>query len=75
MSPEQLVAQIFGLRTSQITDATCNENTAEWDSLGHVTLIMELEQRYGVSFSTEEALVMTSVRALKRALSERGVVW
>ena len=75
MSPEQLVAQVFGLHPSQVTDATSNENTAEWDSLGHVTLIMELESRYGVSFSTEEALTLTSVGALKRTLAEWGIVW
>jgi len=75
MSPEQLIAQVFGLHPSEVTDATSNQNTAEWDSLGHVTLIMELESRYGVSFSTEEALALTSVGTLKRTLAERGIVW
>jgi hypothetical protein len=36
---------------------------------------MELEGHYGVSFSTEEALAVTSVGVLKRTLAERGVVW
>ena len=75
MSPEHLVAKVFGLDPNQVTDATSNQNTPEWDSLGHVTLIMELEGHYGVSFSTEEALVLTSVEALKRSLAELGVTW
>ena len=75
MSPEHLVAKVFGLPPNQVTDATSNENTPEWDSLGHVTLIMELEGHYGVSFSTEEVLFLTSVEALKLALAERGISW
>lgn len=71
---EQVVAQVFGLHPSQVTDATSNQNTAEWDSLGHVTLIMELESRYGVSISAEEMLTLTSVGALKRRLAEWGIV-
>ncbi len=75
MSPERLVAKVFGLHLSQVTDATSNQNTSEWDSLGHVTLIMELEGHYGVSFSTDEALALTSVESLKRTLAERGITW
>jgi len=75
MSPEHLVAKVFGLHPSRVTDATSNQDTPEWDSLGHVTLIMELEGHYGVSFSTEEALFLTSVGVLKRTLTERGITW
>jgi acyl carrier protein len=75
MSPEQLVAQVFGLHVSQVTDATSNQNIPEWDSLGHVNLIMQVESHYGVSLSTEEALALTNVETLKRTLSELGVVW
>jgi len=75
MSPEQLVAQVFGLHMSRVTDATSNQNIAEWDSLGHVNLIMQVESHYGVSFSTEETLTLTSVGALKRTLVELGIVW
>ena len=75
MSPDQLVAQIFGLRISQVTDTTSNQNIAEWDSLGHVNLIMQVESHYGVSFSIEDALTLTNVGVLKRTLVELGVVW
>jgi len=75
MSPEQLVAQVFGLHVSQVTDATSNQNIAEWDSLGHVNLIMQVESHYGVSLSIEDALTLTNVGVLKRTLVELGVVW
>lgn len=72
---EALVAKAFGLPPSQVSEAASNQDTPEWDPLGRVTLLMELEAHYGVSFSTEEALALTSVGVLKRALAGRGVVW
>ena len=75
MSPklEQTLSRVFGVHRTQITDDTSNENLAEWDSLAHVTLIAELESSYGVSVSTEDALRLTSVEAIKRFLRDRGV--
>jgi acyl carrier protein len=75
MAPEEIVASVFGVSPSQITGTTSNQTLAEWDSLGHMNLIVELESRYGVSFSPEEALAMTSVDTIKRALANHGIRW
>lgn len=75
MTPEEIVCKTFGVHRSQVSDATSNTTLPQWDSLGHVTLIMELEGAYGVSLSTEETLAMTSVGAIKRLLAERGARW
>lgn len=32
-----------------------------WDSLGQLNIIMELEERFGVSFTTEQVIQMRSV--------------
>jgi acyl carrier protein len=48
-------------------------NVPAWDSLNHVTLILELEGAFGVSFAAEEALGMTDVGAIKRVLRTHGV--
>lgn len=75
MSPENVIAQAFGVDPSQIGDATSSENVDGWDSLGQITLIIELESAYGVSFSPEEAMTMTSVAAIKRVLGAHGAAW
>jgi acyl carrier protein len=73
MTPEAIVAQVFGLNEHEIDDSTSNKNLEAWDSMGHVTLIMELEAVFGVALSMEDALEMTSVADIKRILAERGV--
>jgi acyl carrier protein len=75
MSPEALVAELFALSPDRVTEDSSNQTLPEWDSLGHITLVLELETRYGVSLSAEEALALTSVKAIKQTLRERGVTW
>lgn len=75
MSPETVVANVFGNAPSTIDDATSPDTLPEWDSLGHITLVIELESTYGVSFGTEETMKLTSVAAIKIALRSHGVSW
>jgi acyl carrier protein len=75
MRPELLVSRVFGVPPQSVDDATSNAVLPAWDSLAHVTLVLEIESTYGVSLSVEDALRMTSVGAIKRVLGERGVRW
>ena len=75
MAPEAVVARLFGVPRHSVTDATSNANVSAWDSLNHVTLILELEEVFGVSLSAEDALAMTDVGAIKRVLRTHGADW
>jgi acyl carrier protein len=75
MAPEAVVARLFGLSRSAVTDATSNATVAAWDSLNHITLILELESVFNVSLSAEDALAMTDVASIKRVLQAHGADW
>lgn len=75
MTPEDVVSRVFGVDRHRIHDATSNTTLAEWDSLGHVNLILELEAVYDVSLSPDDALRMTNVALIKNLLQSRGVSW
>lgn len=75
MRPEQLVAQVFGLLPDEINDATGPGTLEDWDSLGHLNLVLEIEQVYGVALSTDDALAISDVASMKRVLAERGARW
>jgi acyl carrier protein len=75
MKPEAVVAGVFGKSPDDITDYSSPENITEWDSLGHVTLIIELESAFGVSFSPEETVGLISVGEIKRVLLSHGASW
>jgi len=75
MRPEEVVSRVFGVHRADVTDETSNRTLPAWDSMAHVTLILELESSYGVSLSTEDALQMTTVAEIKRVLTGHGVSW
>ena len=75
MAPESVIARVLGVPRGAVTDATSNTTVSGWDSLNHVTLLLELEAAYGVSFAAEEALAMTDVASIKRVLRAHGVDW
>lgn len=43
-----------------------------WDSLSNITLMLELEAAFGVQFSADEIVHMTSVAAIIAKLEELG---
>lgn len=73
MSIEEVVAKVFKVDVSEVTDLSSKETLAEWDSMGHLSLVMSLEERFKVSLSIADAMEMTSVQHIKRILKEYGV--
>ena len=45
----------------------------EWDSIGHMTLISELEDKFGVSFETDDIVNFSSYEVGKEILNKLGV--
>jgi acyl carrier protein len=75
MRPEEVIAKVFGVPVSEVTDDTSNKTIRAWDSLGHLTLVLELESTYRVSLSPEEVFNMTNVKSVKRTLADHSVIW
>ena len=44
-----------------------------WDSMGHLSLITELEAQFSIQLTVQEWREMVSVRAIKEVLGERGI--
>jgi acyl carrier protein len=62
----EVVATAFGLPTSEVHAAFSAADTPAWDSLHHFTLIVTLEDRFGVTYTSDEIPGMTSVPAIAR---------
>lgn len=59
-----LIEEILNVTAGTITEDTMIEDVEEWDSLTHVTIIGELEERLGISIPLEDAIELTSVREI-----------
>jgi acyl carrier protein len=67
----EIVATVFELDRETVTAEAHTEVVEGWDSLGHLNLVLALEQRYGVSFAPDEIPELVSVRAIAEALQRK----
>lgn len=75
MSPEELIAKVFGVPLTDVVPSSSPETVEEWDSLAHMNLVLELEETYGIALSSDDALDIKDVASLKRVLNDRGATW
>lgn len=62
---------VFGQHT-EISEHTKREDVPEWDSLSHLSLILELEEEFHLGLTPEEIENMKSVDAILKAIQIRG---
>jgi len=73
MTVEEVIGKVFKIDPDELDDTITRDMIEEWDSMGHLTLITELEQTFGVYFSIADAMELTSIRTIKERLKEYGV--
>ena len=55
---------------SSINDASSMDNIKTWDSLGHMNLILALEDEFKVTIPDEDAGIISSYKLIKVVLGE-----
>ncbi|OHB62918.1 MAG: hypothetical protein A2Y76_11555 [Planctomycetes bacterium RBG_13_60_9] len=70
---EELMAGLFNVERSAITDSFSMKDTAAWDSLKHMELILSVEQTFDIDLTFEEIVAMQSVHDIRRILRGKGV--
>jgi len=68
-----MLARIFETDAQALRLEWGPDQIGAWDSLGHLNLIVATEERFGVSFSTDEIASIESIGDLVARLREHGV--
>ena len=50
----ELAARIFGVARGEIDEETAYGSTPGWDSVNHLRLVMETEEKFGVRYRLED---------------------
>jgi acyl carrier protein len=56
------------LEVDAISDEDSSETIPSWDSVRHLSLIMAIEEHYGITFEADEISKLVSVRAIATAV-------
>ena len=70
---KEVMARTFDIPISDITDDAKINGVPNWDSLGHMLLMLELEAEFGVSISTDDMTNLLSLDLLHAYLQGNGL--
>ena len=65
---KKLMADLFQCSESDLTDDTGPGDINGWDSLGHVTLMTEIQTRFGKHIPVEDAIEIESIAGIVKLL-------
>ena len=68
---KQIFAELFELDPSTIDGTTSIENVERWDSLQHISMIVSVEQEFGVRFSEEEMAELLNYERVRATLARK----
>ena len=67
-----LIACALQVPAETVTAELSFGDLPEWDSMGHMEVMMQLEERFGVEVSADTIAALTSVPAICGYLKENG---
>jgi acyl carrier protein len=65
--------KVFGFHDGTFSLDMAPEDVQQWDSLGHMRLVAELEAAFGVQFEVDEITEMSSGGKIVEILQAKGV--
>lgn len=68
---KQIMADVLNLDAKSIDEATSKDQTASWDSLNHINLVLAFEQEFQVSFDVNEIESMLSYKNILEVLDRK----
>ena len=69
---EIVFREVFDRSDLVVTDEMVANDVESWDSLVHITLVIALEERFDIRFSTREVMGWKNVGEMIDTLIERG---
>lgn len=63
------IAESLDIDPSTLTIDSSNETVEQWDSLGHLRLLMAVEDKFDIQFKTSDFATLTSIKIILDKLS------
>jgi acyl carrier protein len=67
----EIIAQVMNVPIESVKEDSSPDTIETWDSLKHMSLILTLEEEFGVQFSDEEIVRMLSVAMIIDVLTHK----
>jgi acyl carrier protein len=67
----EIMAQVMNVPIENVKEDSSPDTIEAWDSLKHMSLILTLEEEFGVQFSDEEIVTMLSAAMIIDVLTHK----
>ena len=69
-SVAELISQTLGVSHDQITSELAYGDVPEWDSMGHMNLMLGLEEKFGIQITADNITNLVNIPAIIKYLTE-----
>ena len=63
---KEIISQCLDIDIAGINDRSNMNNIAEWDSLSHIKIVMEIEERLNRNLETEEIIEIFDIESINK---------
>lgn len=67
---KEILARVFDIEMSTISDNATQKDISKWDSLQHLNLIVEIEDIYSISIDPEDISEMISIEKIIEVINK-----
>lgn len=70
---EKIVRRVFKITDGPINENWTSVNISEWDSLGHLNFIMEIEKEFDIKVEIEEMFEIQKLSDINKILKKHNI--
>ncbi len=71
---EKVIREVFPIETDTIDENWTSDDIPDWDSVGHLNLIMEIEKTFDIKIEIEEMFEVEKLADIIPILQKRNVL-
>ena len=70
---EKVIREVFPIEEENIDENWTSDDIPDWDSVGHLNLIMEIEKEFDIKVEIEEMFEVEKLGDITRILKKKNV--
>ncbi len=67
---KNVMAAAFGIDVADISDDASPDTITGWDSIGHMKLVVALEEEFGIQFNDDQIAELLNFKLIRLSISE-----
>ncbi|NKB87401.1 MAG: hypothetical protein GKS06_04180 [Acidobacteria bacterium] len=69
----KIFEETFAHDSTRFSAETVPDDVKKWDSIGHMSMVAAMEDKFGVQFEVDEIMEMVDVRKILEILEAKGI--